>query len=33
MVLRFTEENDKELMREVIAQKPFAAKYGEAARV
>ncbi|KAF1779474.1 hypothetical protein GQ600_23809 [Phytophthora cactorum] len=33
IVLRFTEETDKELMREVIAQKPFAAKYGEATRV
>ncbi|ETL49030.1 hypothetical protein L916_01426, partial [Phytophthora nicotianae] len=27
------EENDKELMREAIAQKPFAAKYGDSARV
>ncbi|KAI9982114.1 hypothetical protein PInf_008005 [Phytophthora infestans] len=33
MVFRFTEDHDKELMREVIAQKPCAAKYGEAARV
>ncbi|ETP15684.1 hypothetical protein F441_09608 [Phytophthora nicotianae CJ01A1] len=32
MVFRFTEDHDKELMREAIAQKPFAAKYGEAAR-
>ncbi|KAK1928481.1 hypothetical protein P3T76_016046 [Phytophthora citrophthora] len=33
MVFRFTEGHDKELMREVIAQKPFEAKYGDAARV
>ncbi|ETI55883.1 hypothetical protein L914_01391 [Phytophthora nicotianae] len=33
MVFRFTNENDKELMREAIAQKPFAAKYGDSARV
>ncbi|KAG1694042.1 hypothetical protein DVH05_022059 [Phytophthora capsici] len=33
MVFRFSEDIDKELMREVIKQKPYAAKYGEAAVV
>ncbi|KAK1929877.1 hypothetical protein P3T76_014723 [Phytophthora citrophthora] len=33
MVFRFTKEHDKKLMREVIAHKPFEAKYGDAARV
>ncbi|KAG7382551.1 Dual specificity protein phosphatase 23 [Phytophthora pseudosyringae] len=33
MVFRFSEDYDKELIREVIKQKPFAAKYGEAGAV
>ncbi|ETO84008.1 hypothetical protein F444_02052 [Phytophthora nicotianae P1976] len=33
MVFHFTEENDKELMSEAIAQKSFTAKYGDSAGV
>ncbi|OWY92197.1 TRNA (guanine-N(7)-)-methyltransferase, partial [Phytophthora megakarya] len=33
MVFRFTEDNDKKLVREAIAQKPFAAKYRESSRM
>ncbi|ETL83465.1 hypothetical protein L917_16593, partial [Phytophthora nicotianae] len=33
MGFRFSEDMDKELMREVIKQRPFAAKYGETGTV